>query len=134
MSHAHLRDGLPLHSIQAQNFPPATLKMRMMLARAAQHGSGQKKNLFSNLLDLAVVNTYIDLSSCDGKKISQRDFRLTLIREMLARSGHEPRPSMPVGRPASASTNIGRLTRVTISTGQAAIPRNGEVACVWRVA
>jgi len=49
------------------------------------------------------------LSSCGGKKISHRDFRLTLIREMLARSGHEPRPSMPVGRPALTSTNIGRL-------------------------
>ena len=41
-----------------------------------------------------------------GKKISHRDFRLTLIREMLARSGHEPQPSKPVGRPAPASTNI----------------------------
>jgi len=28
---------------------------------------------------------------------------------MLARSGHEPRTSMPVGRPASASNNTGRL-------------------------
>ena len=43
------------------------------------------------------------------KKISHRDFRLTLIRETLARSGLEPRPSMPVGRPAPASANIGRL-------------------------
>jgi len=38
-----------------------------------------------------------------------RDFQLTLIREMLARSGHEPRPSMPVGRPASSSYNTERL-------------------------
>ena len=43
------------------------------------------------------------------KKISHRDFRLTLIRETLARSGLEPRPSMPVGRPAPASANIRRL-------------------------
>jgi len=28
---------------------------------------------------------------------------------MLAQSGHEPRPSMPVGRPATASINIQRL-------------------------
>jgi len=67
------------------------------------------KKLFFHLLDLAIVNSYILLSSCGGKKISHRDFRLTLIREMLARSGHEPRPSMPVGRPASASDNTGRL-------------------------
>ena len=37
------------------------------------------------------------------------DFRLTIIREMLARAGHEPRPPMPVGRPAQTSTNIGRF-------------------------
>ena len=67
------------------------------------------KKLFFHLLDLAIVNSYILLSSCGGKKISNRDFRLTLIREMLAWSGHGPRPSMPVGRPAPASANIGRL-------------------------
>ena len=72
---------------------------------AVKHGSGQKK-LFFHLLDLVVVNSYIPLSSCGGKKISHRDFQLTLIREMLAWSGHEPRPSMPVGRPAQTSTNI----------------------------
>ena len=55
------------------------------------------------------VRTRGDLTSCGGKKISHRDFRLTIIREMLAWSGHEPRPSMPVGRPTPASTNIGRL-------------------------
>jgi len=48
------------------------------------------KKLFLHLLDLAIVNSYILLSSCDGKKISHRDFHLTLIRKMLARSGHEP--------------------------------------------
>jgi hypothetical protein len=37
------------------------------------------------------------------------DFWLTLIREMLAQAGHEPRPSMPEGRPAQSCTNIGRL-------------------------
>jgi hypothetical protein len=67
------------------------------------------KKLFFHLLDLAIVNSYILISSCGGKKVSHRDFRLTLIREMLARSGYEPRPSMPVGRPAWASTNIVRL-------------------------
>ena len=67
------------------------------------------RKLFFHLLDLAIVNSYILLSSCGGKKISHRDFRLTIIREMLARSGHEPRPSKPAGRPAPASTNIGRL-------------------------
>ena len=36
-------------------------------------------------------------------------FSTHLNREMLARAGHEPWPSMPVGRTAPASTNIGRL-------------------------
>ena len=67
------------------------------------------KKLFFHLLDLAIVNSYVLLSSCGGKKISHRDFQLTLIRDMLAWAGHEPRPSMPVGRPAKLSNNIGRL-------------------------
>jgi hypothetical protein len=44
-----------------------------------------------------------------GKKISHSDVRLTLNWEMPVWDGHEPWPSMPVGRPAPASTNIGRL-------------------------
>ena len=39
------------------------------------------KKLFFHLLDLAIVNSYILLSSCGGKKISHRDFHLTLIRD-----------------------------------------------------
>jgi len=77
--------------------------------RASRRTWKWTKKLFFHLLDLAVVNSYILLSSSGGKKISHRDFRLTLIREMLARSGHEPRPSIPVGKPAPASTNIRRL-------------------------
>jgi hypothetical protein len=49
-----------------------------------------KKSSFFHLLDLAIVNSYILVSSCGGKKISRRDFHFTLIREMLAGSGHEP--------------------------------------------
>jgi len=36
------------------------------------------KKLFFHLLDLAIVNSHILLSSCGGKKVSHRDFRLTL--------------------------------------------------------
>jgi len=67
-----------------------------------------KKPLF-HLLNLAIVNSYVLLSSCGGKKISHRYFRPTLIREMMARVGHEPRPSMIVKRPTPLSTNIRRL-------------------------
>ena len=48
------------------------------------------KKIFFHLLDLAIVYSYILLFSCGGKKISHGDFRLTLIREMLAQSGHGP--------------------------------------------
>ena len=67
------------------------------------------KRLFFHLLDLAIVKSYILLSSSGGKKISHRNFRFTLITEMLARSGYESRQSMPVGRTTPASKNIGRL-------------------------
>jgi len=64
---------------------------RMANSYTASHRTWKwTKKLFFHLLDLAIVNSYILLSSCGGKKISHRDFHLTLIREMLARSGHEP--------------------------------------------
>ena len=92
MSHAHLRDGLPFHFLQDQIFPPAALKMRMMLVGAAQHGSGpghcQQLHIFKFMR---------------WKKISHRDLRLSLFREMLARSGHGPRSSMPIGPETSPS-------------------------------
>jgi len=67
------------------------------------------KRLFFHLLDLDIVNSYILLSSRGGKKISHRNFRLTLIRGMLARSAHEPRTSIHVYRPDPASNIIARL-------------------------
>ena len=72
---------------------------------AVEHGSGQQSS-FSTCWTWpfsTVTSFYLHVV---GRK-SHRDFRLTLIREMLARSGHEPRPSMPVGRPAAASNNTG---------------------------
>ena len=42
------------------------------------------KKLFFHLLDLTILNSYILHSSCGGKKISHRDFRFTLVRNMLA--------------------------------------------------
>jgi hypothetical protein len=41
------------------------------------------KKLFFHLLDLAIFNSCILHSSCGGKKISHRDFRFTLVRNML---------------------------------------------------
>jgi hypothetical protein len=74
---------------------------------AVEHGNGQKH--FFHLLDMAILNSYILLLSGSEKKISQKGFRLALVREMLARAGHKPRPSMSVRRPAFASAKLGRL-------------------------
>jgi hypothetical protein len=39
--------------------------------------------LFFHPFDLAILNNYILLSSCGGRKISLRDFPLVLWRNML---------------------------------------------------
>jgi hypothetical protein len=68
------------------------------------------KKLFFHLFDLANLNNCILLSSCRGKKkISQRDFQLALLRNVLAVVGHERWLERSVGRPTTASANIGRL-------------------------
>jgi hypothetical protein len=62
------------------------------------------KTLFFHLLNLAILNSYIHLSSCGRKKISHRDFRFTLVRNMLVQAGYEqtiPRPL--AGQPSTAS-------------------------------
>jgi len=74
---------------------------------AVEHGSGQKSS-FSTCWTWPLSTVTSFYLHVVGRK-SHTDFRLTLIREMLAQAGHEPRPSMPVGRPAQSSTNIGRL-------------------------
>ena len=115
-SHAHLHDGLQYQGLQAQIFPPAALKTRMMLVMwqvnsnnpACGHCPLNPEGSFSTCQTWP-LSSYILLSSSGGKKISHGDFHLTLIREMLEWSGHEPPPSMPVGRPAPASTIIRRL-------------------------
>jgi hypothetical protein len=67
------------------------------------------KKLFFHLLDLAVLNSYVLLSSCGGKKISHRDFRITLVTNMLAHAGRVQQLERPMGRPASAVTRVSRL-------------------------
>jgi hypothetical protein len=63
-----------------------------------------KKKLFFHLLDLAVLNSYILLSSCGGKKITPREFRLALVRNMLAHAGQQPRV-----QPANIVNKVSRL-------------------------
>ena len=67
------------------------------------------KKLFFHLLDLVILNSYILHSSCGGKKMSHRDFRYTLVRNMLAHAGPERRVPRPLGRPPNIESHITRL-------------------------
>jgi hypothetical protein len=65
--------------------------------------------LFFHLLDLTILNSFILLSSC-GAKLSHRDFRLTLVRNMLEHAARgPPRTQCPMGRPPALSTTLSRL-------------------------
>jgi len=67
------------------------------------------KKLFFHLLDLAILNGYILHSSCGGKKISHRDFRYTLMRNMFAHAGAEWRVPRSLDRPPNVESHIARL-------------------------
>jgi hypothetical protein len=47
--------------------------------------------------NLALLKHSILLSSCDGKKISYRDFQFALARNMLAHAGQELQVQIPLG-------------------------------------
>jgi len=86
----------------------------------------RKEGSFSDntyhLFDLAILNSYILLSSCGGKKISHRDFRFTLVRNMLAQAVYERTIPRPLARHPSTASEISRL--------EASWPRPCAFACV----
>jgi hypothetical protein len=55
------------------------------------------EKLFFHLFDLAILNSYILFSSLGGKKILLKDFRLTLMRNLLAQAEQERNVQRPVG-------------------------------------
>ena len=65
--------------------------------------------LFFHLLDLRVLNSWILLSSCEAK-YTHRDFRLSLVRNLIEEAGMgQDRPSRRlVGRPSAGTTNVVR--------------------------
>ena len=67
------------------------------------------KKLFFHLFDLAILNSCILFSSLGGKKISHRDFRNTLMWNLLAQAGHERNVQRPVGRPPAAADPLPRF-------------------------
>jgi len=67
------------------------------------------KKLFFYLFDLAILNSCILLSSLRGKKISHRDFRNTLMWNLLTQAGHERNVQRPVGRPPATAPQLIRF-------------------------
>jgi hypothetical protein len=59
--------------------------------------------------DLAILNSYILLTSCGGKKISHRDFQITLPGNMLTQAGQEQNVHRSIGRTPTAATKVVRL-------------------------
>jgi hypothetical protein len=64
------------------------------------------KKLFFHLSDLTVLNSYILLSSCGSKKISHRDFQITLLGNVLVQAGLERNVQRPVVRTPAATQVI----------------------------
>ena len=67
------------------------------------------KKLFFHLLGLVILNGYILHSSCGSKKMSHRDFRYTLVRNMLVHAGPEWRVPRTLGRPPNIESHVTRL-------------------------
>ena len=67
------------------------------------------KKLYFRLLDLAILTSYILHSSCGDEKISHRDFRYTLVRNMLTHVGPEWRVPRLLGRRPNAESQDASL-------------------------
>jgi len=70
---------------------------------------------------------YILCSSCGGKKMSHRDFRYTLVRNMLAHAGPERRIPKPLGRPLNVESHVARLE--VCSSKHWPIPSEKQLRC-----
>jgi len=65
--------------------------------------------LFFQVLDLDNLNSYTLHSSYGDKKMSHRDFRYTLVRNILAHAGPERRVPRPLGSPPNIESHVDRL-------------------------
>ena len=73
----------------------------------SQHTFKWTTKLFSHLLDLTLLNSWILLSSC-GAKYNHQDIRLLLVRNLIEeteKSQDHPTPRL-VERPSAAATNV----------------------------
>jgi hypothetical protein len=63
------------------------------------------KKLFFHFLDMTILNSFLLLTSC-GAKMTHRDFRLALVRNLIEDAGSLRRP---LGRPAGPDRKVSRL-------------------------
>lgn len=63
----------------------------------------------SSMLDPAILNSYILLSLCSGKKVSHKEFWFSLVRNKLAQAGQQPRVQRPLWTPANGTNKVGTL-------------------------
>jgi hypothetical protein len=66
------------------------------------------KKLFFHFLDMTTLNSFLLLTSC-GAKMTHRDFRLALVRNLIEDAGSLPSPRRPLGRPAGLDKKVSRL-------------------------
>jgi hypothetical protein len=66
------------------------------------------KKLFFQLLDMAILNSFL-LLTARGTKITHRDSRLSLVRNLIKRAGSLPRPRLPLGRPCVSQKQVKQL-------------------------
>ena len=83
------------------------------------------KKLFFHLFDLAILNSYILVSSLGGKKI----FQLTLMRNLLTQAGQERNLRRPVGGTAPAAATEFDLRNVAGNIVLFHLPREEDI-CV----
>jgi len=64
------------------------------------------EKLLFHLFELAILSSYVVFSSCRGKKISQRDFPINLLGNLLAQAGQERNVQRPTGRTPAATNQV----------------------------
>jgi len=89
------------------------------------------KKLFFKLFDLAILNSYFLFSSLGGKKISQSDFRNTLMGNLLVQAGQESNVQMSIGRPAAAAGEVVRFERTWQEALAYSICHAKKMSCVF---
>ena len=90
------------------------------------------KKLFFHLFDLAILNSYVLFSSCGVKKISHRDFELTLVRNLLAQAGQERNVARPMEDHLLQLLKSLDLKNVAENIGLFHLPREENVVCSAR--